>query len=298
MTRSVLAFALAVLAGATPHAQHAHHAPAHAPATPETERFLEEARAALVRFRRVDAAVAAGYRPLGPDMPHMGQHWVHPGRAVRGTVVASEPAMLTYLLVGRDTLLTGAAYTVPVGPGAAPPAFPSPGAWHAHAGDLLDEAFGVVPHGTRDASQPRLAMLHAWTEAPNPNGVWAADHWGLPFVRLGLPVPAHVPPDAGRAVALVAGYRAFFREGIRRAAQPSADELAHAERVLDGHAARIRERLAEAPGDVAGLADAWRALWDDLSAGLQPATAQALAPVLGAGASAGTHGIAPVGHAH
>lgn len=292
--------ALVCLATAVPlaHAQHSHAATPAAPATAAQQAFLDSTRAALVRFRDVEVAIAAGYRPLGPDMPHMGQHWVHPGRAVRGRFVASEPAMLTYLDVEGVAVLTGAAYTVPVGPGHALPAFPYAGAWHAHAGDLMDEAFGLVPHGARDADEPRLAMLHAWTEAPNPDGVWAADHWGLPFRRLGLAVPAHVPPDAGRAVALVAGYAGFYREAARWSADLTPAEAAHVDAMLVRHTERIQAVLALDPANVDALAAAWAALWRDLEAGLMPATADALRPVFGVDAPSGTHAIAPASPHH
>ncbi len=298
MTRLTLVAALtvAILPAAHPAtAQHAHHhAPASAP-TPEQTAFLDATHAALAQFARQEDAIAAGFRPLGPDMPHMGQHWVHPGRAVSGRFDASAPAMLTYLDVGGAPVLTGAAFTVPVGPGEAPPAFPFEGAWHAHAGRLMDEAFGLVPHGTRDDGRPRLAMLHAWTEAANPDGVWAADHWGLPFQRRGLAVPAHVPPDAGRAVALVAGYGPFYREAVRRAADLTPDETLAVGDALVRHGERIERLLREmpdgAPPDTGALADAWRSLWDDVERDVSAASAASLRPLFGAGAPSGTHAI-------
>lgn len=292
MTRFVFV-ALALLPVAWPaSAQHAHSHASAAPETPEQTAFLEATRAALARFVQQDDAIAAGYRPLGPDMPHMGQHWVHPGRAVLGRVDPSAPAMLTYLDVAGVPVLTGAAFTVPLAPGEAPPAFPVPGAWHAHAGRLMDEAFGLVPHGARADERPRLAMLHAWTEAANPDGVWAADHWGLPFLRRGMPVPPHVPPDAGRAVALVAGYGAFYREAARRAADLSAAEAAAVDAALARHAGRIDALLT--PGtvpDLDALTQAWRALSDEIGRSVSEATREALRPVFGADAVSGTHAL-------
>lgn len=296
----VLFVVLAALAAPWPAtAQHTHvHTSATAP-TPEQAAFLDATRAALARFSRQDDAIAAGFRPLGPDMPHMGQHWVHPGRAVSGRFDAAAPAMLTYLDVGGVPVLTGAAFTVPVGPGETLPAFPFEGAWHAHAGRLMDEAFGLVPHGTRDDGHPRLAMLHAWTEAPNPDGVWAADHWGLPFLRRGLAVPTHVPPDAGRAVALVAGYAPFYREAARRAASLTIDEASAVDGALAHHAAHVERLLgAVPPGEAPGtdaLAAAWQALWVDVEHAVRATVADALRPLFGADAPSGTHAIG--GHA-
>ena len=254
---SLLAFALAVPVAA----QHAHHAPAEAPSpeTPEADAFLAAVRESLRAFRDPAQALAAGFRPLGPDMPHMGQHWVHPGRAVSRDLDPSRPSMLTYLDVGGRPVLTGAAFTVPLGPGHAPPTFPSAGAWHAHGGRLMDEAFGLAPHAADDDRQPRLAMLHAWTGVANPDGVWAADNWALPFVRGGYAVPEAVPPAAGRAVALAVGYAGFFRQAVERAAAPTASERATVDAVLSRHQARIRSALdrtpAGEPPDAAALAE-------------------------------------------
>ena len=293
--RTALLVALS-LSASLAQAQHDHAS--HATAVDETDEaqvaFLQAVRSALQPFRDQRAAVAAGFRPLGPDMPHMGQHWVHPGRAVSPDLDPSMPAMLTYLDVGGEPVLTGAAFTLPVAANETPPAFPFEGAWHAHAGRLMDEAFGLVPHGARDADRPRLAMLHAWTEVDNPNGVWAADNWALPLIRRGLPVPPHVPPHAGRAVALVAGYEPFFREAIRRAADPTSEEWDHIDAALATHADEI-DRLLSAHGshDLEALAQAWLSLWDEVERGVRPATAEALRPLFGKEGHTGTHPIDP-----
>lgn len=287
--RAALLLALALPAAA----QHT-HGHVHQPATLDAAHvsFLEAAARALEAFADPADALAAGFRPLGPDMPHMGQHWVHPGRAVSPAFEADEPAMLTYLEVDGHPMLTGAAWTVPVGPGVDPPEFPGPGAWHAHAGRLMDEAFGLVPHGVREADRPRLAMLHAWTGVPNPDGVFAADNWALPFVRAGVPVPAHVSPDAGRAAALVAGYAPFYLEAARRVADPGPEALARIEAVLQAHAATTRGLLGsglEAP-DPGTLEGAWAALGADLE-GAVPTLWPRLRGVFGAEGHTGTYAI-------
>ncbi len=297
MTLRTPLLAALVLAAPLAHAQHVH--PARAPAgesQAEAEAtFLREVRDAIRPFADQRAASAAGFRPLGPDMPHMGQHWVHPGRAVSRDFDPAAPAMLTYLDVDGVPVLTGAAFTVPVAGGEAPPAFPYEGAWHAHAGRLMDEAFGLVPHGVRDEDRPRLAMLHAWTEAANPDGVWAADNWALPFVRRGLVVPEHVPPAAGRAVALVAGYAEFFREAIRRAAAPTEDEWRQIDDAFARHGAAIEALLNAGtegePPDVEALTRQWAALWSEIEQGGSERLIGALRPLFGADGHTGTHGI-------
>ena len=50
---------------------------------------------------------------------------------------------------------------------------------------------------------PRLAILHAWVWAPNPDGVFVTDNWTLPFVRLGLVLPNADDRNASRAASLV-----------------------------------------------------------------------------------------------
>jgi hypothetical protein len=284
--------ALLLLLAAPVAAQHTHAPPPTALDSAHVA-FLETAERALAAFADPADALAAGFRPLGPDMPHMGQHWVHPGRAVGRAFDPAEPSMLTYLPIGGAPVLTGAAWTVPVGPGEAPPDFPWPGAWHAHAGRLMDEAFGLVPHGTRDADRPRLAMLHAWTGVPNPAGPFAADNWALPFARAGVPVPHHVTPAAGRAVSLAAGYAPFFRAAIARAAAPPPEALARIESAIDARARAIGARLAERPTaapDVAALEAEWARLGEAMRRAA-PALWPRLAPLFGDHGHTGTHAI-------
>ena len=273
-------------------AQHAHHA--HAAATLDSVQvaFLADATHALAAFADPADALAAGFRPLGPDMPHMGQHWVHPGRAVGRAFDAAEPSMLTYLPVDGRQVLTGAAWTIPIRAGEAPPDFPWPGAWHAHAGRLMDEAFGLVPHGVREADRPRLAMLHAWTGIENPDGVFTADNWALPFARAGVPVPHHVTPEAGRAVALAAGYLPFYREAVVRAAAPPLDVLARIEAAFAHRAASVRALIAaERVPDVEALAAEWARLGAEVEA-VAPDAWPRLAGLFGAQGHTGTHAIA------
>ena len=290
--------ALLLLLAAPVAAQHTHgHGPHPAALDSAQVAFLATAERALDAFADPADALAAGFRPLGPDMPHMGQHWVHPGRAVGRDVDPAEPSMLTYLPVGGRQVLTGAAWTIPIGPDEAPPSFPWPGAWHAHAGRLMDEAFGLVPHGVRETDRPRLAMLHAWTGVPNPDGAFAADNWALPFARAGVPVPRLVTPDAGRAVALAAGYAPFFREAAVRTAAPSPEALGRIEAALAARAAAVRARLdahpAEAP-DVGALEAEWARLGDAIREAA-PDLWPRLAPLFGGHGTTGTHAIAAEG---
>ena len=173
-----------------------------------TAAFVHTAREATRRYQRLDAAIAAGYRPIGPDMPNMGEHWIHPHLAMRRTFDPALPAVLTYLRVQGDPVLTGVAYTAPVRPGESPPALALPEAhWHFHARTVLEEAVGHPAHAMPEGETPgnRLAMLHAWIWVTNPDGLFTPDNWALSFVRRGLSVPEDIPPGAAKALFLLDG---------------------------------------------------------------------------------------------
>jgi len=162
--------------------------------------FLASARTATEKYQDQSAAILDGYRPIGSDFPGMGVHWVRIGILFDGKIEAEHPEFLTYISIEGTPRLAGIAYAMPLLPEEQPPDFPAGReAWHDHLRSIDEET--IVPHhqhpGTAD-DKPRLAMLHAWIWMPNPDGIYAADNWTLPFVRLGL------NPDAGasRAQAL------------------------------------------------------------------------------------------------
>ena len=106
--------------------------------------------------------------------------------------------------------LVGLGFAAPLLAGELPPEAPAGrDAWHDHSRTIEDET--VLPHTDPvhehhgEGPGPRLAMLHTWLWAPNPDGVFAADNWSLAFVRLGLTVPAASPPDAAKALSLLTG---------------------------------------------------------------------------------------------
>ena len=159
-------------------AQHAHHTPEHTVITDSsTLAFLESVRLATQKYNNQQAAITAGYRPIGPDMPNMGQHWIHTEFARRRQINPNRPGMLTYLRVDSTDVLTGVAFTQPVLQGESPPELPYQGAtWHFHFRTLETEAISP-PHHEHTDTGPRLAMLHAWVWKDNPDGVFAADNW-------------------------------------------------------------------------------------------------------------------------
>ena len=103
--------------------------------------------------------------------------------------------------------MTGIAYALPLLPGESPPDIPaSKDKWHDHFRTIEDETILPLHHLPGTASDgPRIAMLHAWLWLPNADGVFAADNWAIPYIRLGLTPPEHVSRSAAAAVSLLTG---------------------------------------------------------------------------------------------
>ena len=235
-------------------AQHV-HAPAHHEAITDssTLAFLESVRQGTKKYQDIQAAITAGYRPIGPDMPNMGQHWIHTELARRRGFNPSRPGMLTYLRVDSVDVLTGVAFTQPVLEGESPPELSLQGAtWHFHFRTLETEAISPPHHHDSDAG-PRLAMLHAWVWKDNPDGVFAADNWGLPFVRVGLDVPPTVTPASAKALFLLEGGVSFY---VSMAGKVGGIEGKHLE--------RIRVQLENARESVDGLVELFDGKPEDL----------------------------------
>lgn len=244
---------------------------------PALAEFVAAARLSTARYRDPDVARAAGYWPVGPDFPSMGQHWVHPRLILQEKLDAAEPPILEYAELGGRLTLVGVAYAMLVGDARPPAGLPVPvEAWHFHQGTVEEESFlrthvGVAPL----APGPRIAVLHAWIWLDNPDGLLAADNWALPYARLGYPAPVGAPREAARAVALAAGAggRAYVEALLRAVGQASVEETRALTAVVVRHqvAARAlvqsdtipRLRLAE-------LERCWLALLDDVRAIVRP----------------------------
>lgn len=275
----LLSFVLAFFSITGLLAQHVHHGQTDhdVESDPAVIDFLQRARVATEVYHNLEAAIAAGYRLMGPDMPNMGEHWIHPRLAVHSSFDPSRPSVLTYVRVSGKPVLTGVAYTQTVGPGEKPPNFPFDGAWHYHAGSLDEEAFGLTPHGMmhEDGGEPRLAMLHIWIWKSNPDGLFTADNWGLSFVRLSLPVPSKVSPDASRALFLVSGGVDYFSRMVQVAGDPTPKEREAVRKKLMAYQAKVRKYLAQKDEashnpDVVELAGFWQALWVEIAEEVSP----------------------------
>jgi hypothetical protein len=176
--------------------------------------LLTVARKASDAFSDRNAAIAAGYRRVGMDFPSMGEHWVNARLLFEGIFDAARPAILTYTIVKGSPVLLGVVYAVPLSPGQKPPAAFGPNAiWHEHNGSLEEESLLPEHHSMPTVvSGTRVAVLHAWVRAANPDGVFAAENWTLPFIRQGLAVPAAFPKGAARALSLLSAGERYFRE--------------------------------------------------------------------------------------
>jgi len=236
-----------------------------------TTAFIAAARAGAARYRDRDVAIASGFRRLGMDFPSMGEHWVNPGKVMAGKFDAADPAMLTYATIRGSVVLVGVVYAVPLAAGADPP--PLPGGvnlWHEHNGTVDEESMLPEHHSSTHAerSTTRLAILHLWLGVPNSEGLFSADNWSLPFVRLGLEPPSDPSRwiDAARALSLVSGgdhfYTTLMRESAATGQLSRTQDAAMREAVfrVAGMAARVQAAGHVSDAQLEELQDIWRAL--------------------------------------
>jgi hypothetical protein len=241
----------------------------------QTAEFIAGARAGTAGYRDVQVARAAGYRPVGPDFPGMGRHWIHPGLILRDTLDPAAPPILEYTEIDGRLSLVGVAYAKLVHDATAPTGLPVPAAaWHFHQGTVEEESFlrshaGLVHVATVGAKEPRIAVLHAWIWLENPDGLLATDNWALPYARLGYRMPAGASQDAARAVALAAGDggRAYVEALLRAVGRPSPAEEQALARLVERHQVAARALL---PGDATTLAHCWMELLEDVRAVVRP----------------------------
>jgi len=245
----------------------------HAQAIAQTPEFTARARAGTAALRDPEAARAAGYRPVGPDFPGMGQHWIHTALILRPIPDPAQPPVLEYAELNGKLTLVGVAYAVLVKSDTAPASLPVPAAaWHFHQGTIEEESFlrahAGVSHEMHSTPGPRLAVMHAWIWLDNPDGLFATDNWALPYARLGLDVPRSISHSAARALALASGDggRRYLEALIHAVGQPSDQEMDALRAVVTRHQAAAR---SEAPS-VMQLEACWNALWDDVKSAVRP----------------------------
>lgn len=286
--------------GGHPAAGRTHGGDGHAASAPASrdsvEAFVAAVREATVRFRDRSVAIREGYRKLGPDFPAMGEHWIQPGLVIEGDVDPARPPVLSYATFEGRVVLTGVAYTLPLGPGEDPPPFlGQAGVWHDHS-SRVDEESLLLNHSRRHGRAAaggsrgsRLAMVHVWAWAENPAGILAQHNWALPFRRVGLPVRADAAPEAVRALSLAGGGAEYYAALLEAASDTSPRERERFRSALEEHRSRVeawvRERREPRPyderpnPDLAPLVEVWRSLWRELETGSEPGTWERLAGV-------------------
>ena len=94
-----LAFALTALAAP---------AMAQVAQSPDQQEFVRVVREATERYRDRSRAIADGYRPIGPDFPGMGEHWISVPLLLRGEVDRARPPILEYATLENEATLVGA----------------------------------------------------------------------------------------------------------------------------------------------------------------------------------------------
>lgn len=241
--------------------------------------FVARARLGSARYREPDSARAAGYRPVGPDFPGMGQHWVHPSLILRDTLDPSEPPVLEYAEINGRPTLVGVAYAALVMNATPPISLPVPAeAWHFHQGTVEEESFIRSHAGVGHVMPgPKIAVLHAWIWLDNPDGLLATDNWALPYARLGLRMPSRGSRAAARALALAAGDggRMYLEALIHAVGQPNDSETTALASVVRRHQAQARAHVPQAEE----LEACWLALWNDVKAVVRPEVWERLAAV-------------------
>lgn len=231
-------------------------------------RFLECARAGTERYQDRHTAIRDGYRRIGRDFPAMGEHWIRIGLVFDGKFDASRPEVLNYVEIGGKPRLLGVGYAIPLLAGEAAPAGPAgPQAWHDHFNTV--DAETVLPHHHthgRANDRARLAMMHAWIWAPNPEGMFAADNWAIPFLRHQLTPPAEFSLPAAKALSLLSGGRDYVEASIAAVADRREDRDA-ARAALDRAVQQATAVLSAAPrtepedSALTRLASIWDELW-------------------------------------
>lgn len=250
-----------------------------------TEAFVACARAATDKYRDHAAAVRDGYRRIGGDFPGMGEHWIRVSLLFDRVFDPARPELLSYVVVEGRRRLLGVAYAVPlVGDDVPPPTPAGPSAWHDHSG-TIDEETVLPQHHTHGGAgpAPRLAMLHAWIWSSNADGVFAADNWDIPALRLGLTPPAAGPATIGKTLSLVVGGRTYVERAIEASTALSATERTGVDRALDRALSAAEATVKGLAGTAIGdadrlrLAGIWAALWAEIDAVVSPDARQRLA---------------------
>jgi hypothetical protein len=245
-------------------------------ATVKLADFMASARAATARYRDQAAAMADGYRRIGPDFPTMGEHWLSSSIAVLPEVDPAHPPILEYVTVNGKPVLAGVAYTQLVRDGSPQAPIPAPpSAWHFHRGSVDEESFvlshAAAPGDNPAPAGPRIAVLHAWLWLENPSGLFATDNWTLPWRRLGLEPPSWIGTGSTGelAAALAAGGDRYFATLLRYREDLTPEQASRVTAILEDHRRAIHALLKDTggrnrPAEQRQLASVWLGVEADL----------------------------------
>ena len=145
------------------------------------QRFVDQTRSAIARYRDPAVALADGYQPATPLNWPVAE-WVNPGyTAAHHIVDISHPERLMYISRAGYPLLAGAMFVMPDDNQAAPPIAGGLAHWHSHL-DLCYLPNGTIagtngygfPCPAGSIARPSPQMLHVWI-VPNPAGPFADD---------------------------------------------------------------------------------------------------------------------------
>lgn len=234
--------------------------------------FLGRARAGTARFHDPTSALVAGYRPIGPETPAMGQHWLNPTLLVEGRLDPASPQVLEYATVAGQRTLVGVAYAIPLRPSEAPPDQPLPRhRWHTHSGVVDEESLANRHGGSGSGQGDRVAVLHAWIWLENPAGPFAAENWALPYVRLGLAPPREAAAAtmlAAQALTLATGRADFSEVAMRLGVRPDSARVEALVRLLSASSDSVIEwrRRRVSTDSLSAIEAAWlTGLWNRLA---------------------------------
>ena len=238
--------------------------------------MIVKIRVATEKFKSPENARNAGYRPMGPDMPNMGMHWINTGLAVQRSIDFEKPSTLTYLPVDGELKLTGVAYTTPVNSGEKAPELPIKSmTWHYHSGNLEEEAHGVHNEQMQfdEVAQMNLAMLHAWVWSDNPAGTFSADNWALSYYRFGLKPPnlSELNPELSKALFLASGNVDYYLKFIELSTESELTERDKIKEILTEYSSKINDdiKINETGSNLSSerfnnISKLWKEMWDNI----------------------------------
>lgn len=165
---------------------------------------LAQAKRLATALSDTGAARRQGFGPLAlggtSDLtPFQGQHWLHRWRVFGGSAGPGEPSFVMYVPIRGAWRVAGLAYSRRIGPDSLLPkdlgGVKTP--WHLHQPCAVVPGEGeALADGAADCRArggmprpPQIAMVHAWTGAPNPEGPFAHDNVALPYWVTGLRPP-------------------------------------------------------------------------------------------------------------